>query len=611
MKRARKLFGLALFACLAFCPVHLSAARLQRWLYYPVNLWVNSNVTNLVSVLNRASAAGYTHLLLSDSKFSHLGDMDARYFANVNYLRSVASSLGIEIVPAVFPIGYSNDLLFNDPNLIEALPVTNALLVVSNGIALCQADPPVAFRGADFSNLALWDWHDATVISSNGAACIVNPNGQNARIVQSITVAPFRQYHISVRVKTLSFQGTPEVKVLASGLALNYNPLGVQQIQDWTTHHVVFNSLTNRSVAVYFGCWDGSTGTLFWDDAAIEEVAFLNLVRRPGASLSVQVENGPFLTEGTDFPVFKDPSMGVYPWNGCYDVYHAAPWLQVSLTNGTRLRASYCHAVTVYDDQAMICPSEPATTNLLWDQARRVHAAFQASGYMMSHDEIRVMNWCPACQQRHLDAGTMLADNARTCINILRQVNPGGRIYVWSDMFDPFHNAQANYYLVRGNLTNSWLGLDPQITILPWNIATRTNTFQFFSGRGHSQVIAGYYDSGPGQIATWLNAAQTFPGILGVMYTTWAGQYTDLASFGDVVSDFEIHHSWQLAIRRLPTSPQIEFPAISGHVYTVMRSTNLTAWTPWTNFTSSAPFARCPDASAGRTASYYQSATMP
>ncbi len=610
MKRARVLFWLGLLACVTLSPMPVSAARLQRWLYYPVNLWVNSNVTNLALVLNRAAVAGYTHLLLSDSKFSHLGDMDARYFANVNYIRNVASSLGIEIVPAVFPVGYSNDLLFNDPNLIEALPVTNVLLVVSNGIALAQPDPPVAFRGGDFSNLGLWDWHDTTVISSNGAACVVNPNGQNARIVQSLAVAPFRQYHVSVRARTLNFLGTPEVKVLGSGRALNYASLGVQHTEDWTTHHVVFNSLTNRSVTVYFGCWDGSTGTLFWDDAAIEEVAFLNLVRRPGAPLSIQIENGTALVEGNDFPVFKDPSMGVYPWNGCYDVYHTPPLLSVNTTNGTRLRASYSHAVTVYDGQAMICPSEPATTNLLWDQARRVHAAFQASGYMMSHDEIRVMNWCPGCQQRHLDAGAMLADNVRTCIDILRQVNPGGHIYVWSDMFDPFHNAQANYYLVRGDLRNSWLGLDPQVTILPWNIATRTNTLQFFSGRGHQQVLAGYYDSGPDQIATWLNATPGIPGVLGVMYTTWAGQYADLSSFGDVVSDFEIHHSWQLSVRSTPTGMQVEFPAISGHAYTVMRSPNLADWTVWTNFTSSASFARCPDASTlNHPATYYQAMT--
>src|SRR5947208_12534365 len=52
----------------------------------------------------------------------------------------------------------------------------------------------------------------------------------------------------------------------------------------------------------------------------------------------------------------------------------------------------------------------------------------------------------------HLDAGALLAENVKTCIQILREVNPGGRIYVWSDMFDPHHNAHKDYYLVHGDL---------------------------------------------------------------------------------------------------------------------------------------------------------------
>jgi hypothetical protein len=103
---------------------------------------------------------------------------------------------------------------------------------------------------------------------------------------------------------------------------------------------------------------------------------------------------------------------------------------------------------------------------------------------MMSHDEIRVLNWCDACQRRGLDAGALLADNARTCVNILRQVNPGGRIYVWSDMFDPQHNAHKDYYLVRGDLTGSWEGLDQEVIVVPWYFEKRAQSLKFFAQRG-------------------------------------------------------------------------------------------------------------------------------
>ena len=183
----------------------------------------------------------------------------------------------------------------------------------------------------------------------------------------------------------------------------------------------------------------------------------------------------------------------------------------------------------------MICPSEPKTVELLRDQAERMHKAWGAKGYMMSHDEIRVLNWCDACQKRNLDAGAILADNVKTCIEILKQVNPGGKIYVWSDMFDPNHNAHGNYYLVRGDLKNSWEGLDKSVIIVPWYFEKRRQSLKFFADRGHEQVIAGYYDARPEQVVQWLDAAKAVPGVVGAMYTTWQHKYSDLERFGELI----------------------------------------------------------------------------
>jgi hypothetical protein len=513
----------------------------QLWLYCSQNLWVDKNIDDLEALLIRASKAGYTHLLLADSKFAKLGDMDARYFKNVDRVKSIAKAAGIEIVPALFPIGYSNDLLWHDPNLIEALPVTNALFVVRNGEARLEPDPAASLKGGDFSDLKLWTWHDPTVTASQGAAVIKDPRGQNARIVQKVRLTPFRQYHISLRLKTESFAGTPEVKVIADGQVLNHNSLGVKPTQDWRTHHVVFNSLQHTEGSIYIGTWDGRTGSLWIDDATLEEVGLVNLVRRGGAPLIVARENGPALKEGQDFEPVTDPRMGNKPWKGAYDVWHEPPVIRASLPDGTRLRVNSHHAVTVHEDQAMICPSEPRTLELLRDQARRMHAAWGASGYMMSHDEIRVLNWCAACQARRLDAGALLAENTRACVRILRDTNPGGRIYVWSDMFDPHHDAKKDYYLVRGDLAGSWEGLDKDVTIVPWYFEKRAESLRWFAGRGHRQIIAGYYDHAPEQIRQWLESASGIPGVEGVMYTTWERNYGDLDRFASAARERTRH----------------------------------------------------------------------
>jgi len=516
-----------------------SAAPLQRWIYCSKNLWVDTNVDELDILFRRAAKAGYTHVLLADSKFSKLGDMDARYFRNIERIRKLAAELKLEIVPALFSIGYSNDLLWHDPNLIEALPVRDALFVVKKGEARCQPVDPVVFRGGDFADFTQWSWKDPEVIADRGTALIRDPKGNNARIVQKLKLHPFQQYHLSLRIKTQDFRGTPEVKVLAGSRGLSYHSLGVKPTQDWTTHHVVFNSLEHEEVELYIGCWDGRTGSVWLDDARLEEVGLVNLVRRPGAPLIVQKENGPILTEGRDFTQVSDPNMGVKPWKGAYDVYHQPPVIKIALPDGTRLRASYYHAMTVHDGQAMICPSEPKTVELLRDQARRMHAAWKAKGYMMSHDEVRILNWCMACQRRNLDAGAILADNVKSCIRILRETNPQGKVYVWSDMFDPHHNAHQDYYLVRGNLAGSWEGLDKDVIIVPWYFDKREASLKWFAGRGHKQVIAGYYDRNPAQIREWLAAAKFTPGVMGVMYTTWQNKYADLEAFGRAVAEFK------------------------------------------------------------------------
>lgn len=530
MRDAKALLGLSLFLFL-----YTGAAQaLERWLYCSQNLWVDKNVDNLDALFQRAAKAGYTHVLLADSKFAKLGDMDARYFRNVERLKKLAAELKLEIVPAVFPVGYSNDILWHDPNLIEALPVRNALFVVRSGVGLLEPESPVALKEGDFSDLKKWDWKDDNVTADNGAARMSDLKGANARIVQKLKLQPFRQYHLAVRVKTQDFRGKPEAKVLAGNQALDFNDLGVKPTQDWTTHHVVFNSLTHTQASLYLGCWGGSTGSLWWDDATLQEAGLVNRVRRPGAPLVVKTEAGNPLVEGRDYEALKDPKMGVRTWKGSYDVWHEPPPFKTSQPDGTRLRVSYYHAVTVNDDQAMICPSEPRTVELLRDQARRVHAAWGAKGYMMSHDEIRVLNWCDACQRRGLDAGAVLAENVRTCVNILREVNPGGRIYVWSDMFDPHHNAHQDYYLVRGDLTGSWEGLDKDVILVPWNFARRAQSLKFFAERGHRQVIAGYYDAKPERVREWLEAAKPFPGVVGVMYTTWQHKYGDLERFAEL-----------------------------------------------------------------------------
>src|SRR5438876_215793 len=84
------------------------AQAIEKWIYKATNLQVDKNVDELGQLFARGHAAGYTHVLLADSKFSRLADVDPRYFKNAARVKQLAAEHQIEIVPALFSIGYSN-----------------------------------------------------------------------------------------------------------------------------------------------------------------------------------------------------------------------------------------------------------------------------------------------------------------------------------------------------------------------------------------------------------------------------------------------------------------------------------------------------------------------
>ena len=519
-----------LFAVLIILiPPITQAAPRELWIYCPTNLLVDKNLDKLDTLWKRAHTAGYTHVLLADSKLSRmdlLGSNAGHYTANVDRVKKIAADDGMTLIPAVFSIGYSNDLLGHDPNLAEGLPVKDTPFVVHGDVATVENDPA--------RSLGKMSWKDDAVQLTGNTATIHACDG-NARMVFPLKLQKYRCYHVSVMVKTENFSGDVRINPLAKDQSLNDANLGQKPTQDWTQMHAVFDTLENTDVNLYLGIWGGSKGTLQWRDWKIEEAGLVNVLRRPGTPCVVKAGDRT-LIEGTDYDPIADPNLGNHPWAGEYEIWHEPPVIHTHhLPDGTHLQVSWFYPPTVGDGQVNICISEPETTKLLKDQARLVKAAFSAPGYMMSHDEIRCMNWDDACQNRRMDAGPMLAGNLRECTQLLQP----STAYTWNDMFDPYHNAHDNYYLVRGNLTGSWAGLDKNVVIMNWNFGNRDKSLKFFADRGNKQIIAGYYDSDLADLRKWLASADKVPGVIGMMYTTWSQNYSKIEEFAKLCGENE------------------------------------------------------------------------
>jgi hypothetical protein len=463
-------------------------------------------------------------------------------------------------------MGYSNDLLGRDVNLAEGLPVKDAPFIVQGG-KLVPADDSCHLANGDFekhngNQVAGWDWADEpgkvtfvdTEVKHHGDASLrMQAASGNERIMQKLQVQPWRYYHVSLWVKTQDFVATSDVyvQVLAKGtsVSLNYHMPPIARTQDWKRIDLTFNSLEFDEVGLYLGCWGARGGKIWWDDVRIEPGGLVNLVRREGAPLKVTSEDGKTrYVEGKDFGPIKDPLLGMNPWPGAYDAWHKQPEVIVppdsSLKEGQRVLLSYYHTAIIYEDQVMCCMSEPKLYELLDWEIDQVKKNLQPDGYFMGHDEIRVQGWDLSCQQTRKRPGEVLADNVKRCTEIIRKHDAGKPIYVWSDMFDPTHNARekGRYYLVNGDgpWYGSWKGLPKDVIVVNWHgfAQGRAQSLEHFAKLGNRQILAGYYDADVSRIDDWLRDAAKVQGVEGVMYTTWRNNYDDLEKFAAEVAKF-------------------------------------------------------------------------
>jgi hypothetical protein len=518
---------------------------LERWVYASANFLVPAEVSRIEELLKECRALGYSHVLITDSKFCRLAELDKRYFDNIARIRKTASDLDVKLVPAVFPVGYSNSLLSQNVNLADGLPVKEALFEIQAGKASLVADPEVSLP--DLKERKRWRFVDESLKVEGDGLRATDPQGENCRAMKVVEVSPHRHYRVSVRVKTEKFKGQPQIAVLEpkSGRRLTHTNLQVSRTHDWSTQHITFNSLDNTAVNIYIGAWGPTGGSMWLADAKIEECGLTNVLRREGTPVRV-VTDGPDrreLKEDTDFEFIKDDQLGMVPYAGEYDVWHESPPIRMkgSWAEGTRLRVSWYHTHVIYDGQVCACVTEPAFQDLLRQQADGVEKLFPGTDRMMSHDEWRLMGWEESFRKLGKTPGQVAADNVRFCTNLLKSQSTDRRIFVWNDMFDPHHNAVDNYYLVNGDLSGSWEGLEKDVVIMNWNFGVRDESLAFFAARGHQQVLAGFYDADAEQIGKWLETVEKHkvPGVIGVMYTTWKQDYSQLKEFRDVVDRFE------------------------------------------------------------------------
>jgi hypothetical protein len=514
------------------------------------------------ALLERAKAAGYNGVILNDPKLSSLdllGVNAANYLQHVAMIKRKADQLGIRIISGLTNPGSGAPMLAHDPNLAEGILVKDVPYRVKNRVAALEQDPSVAlangaFDQGDKDRLDGFNTQDAVgtgtfmdrEIRRQGKGSlrmerfpeINKPNGM-VRITQQVAVRPWRQYRLSAYIRTQDLDPTNSVSMLvkaADGRELAWAPRPmVKTTQDWNLVQTVFPSMESDHVTIFFGVWGGKAGKIWWADGALEEAGLVNVVRRSACPLVVTGGNGQTYIEGKDFEPFSDPKLGNQPWPGSYSDTQPSPTLQLThgsrIGEGERLLVSGYIAKILGFGQVAASLGDEGFFQLYQKEIAAQANLLQPAGFLLGHDEIRVINQDPASTSRHLGAGGLLAMNIDRCANLIRKAEPKADIFIWSDMFTPTQNAHAGYYLVGGDLTGSWKGIPKDAIVLNWDSVKPQESAAFFSGLGLHQILAGYYDKTPGDITGWLRQVRANKGIVGVMYTTWEDKFEDLEAF--------------------------------------------------------------------------------
>jgi hypothetical protein len=430
-----------------------------------------------------------------------------------------------------------------------------------------------------------------------GSACAhisAGDTGQNERLYHALSLTPNREYHLSMMIKEVNVTQDPanpwypNIEIAETdptsgqtiGLRLSA-PFPSSDTNGWVQYDYVFNSKGITTSTLIMGIWGGIlTGDIWIDNVSLEEIGLWGVVRRAGTPLKLyDPSSGKTFTEGTDFQPISDPTFLSLNGNIAYDSgggthYHTPPAVAInpSATGpqlGETIAIDYSGAVPFYDDtycQSWACMTEPGvmTFNQQWAQA--LSQLFPPDvGYFMSYDEFRQEHTCENCKSQFATAGELLASHATQMTNMLvgqSGVRPGAPIYVWSDMFDEHHNAgitdynytgTRDYYYTDDTISGSWAGLPSYVTIFNWHSPAAEagdpqgnlgDSLRFFAGitpdnpTPHAQIISGFYDcgcDGNARAQMEMSYAAGVPGLQGMMYTTWAGDYSQLQNYAQGV----------------------------------------------------------------------------
>lgn len=547
----RRLSFWLLASCLAIS--NLSAAYPERFVWiFGWGLSNDRDVSEISKVLDAAGKAGLNGAVVSFG-LDTLCKQDAEYFRRLEAVRQICDSNKLELIPSVFSVGYGGGILSHNPNLAEGLPVTDASFVVTGNEARFIPDATAQivnggfeeFDGHKFRGFGFHDepgkisFADTNTVHGGRASLRLENFGADAhghgRVMQSIKVTPRRCYRASVWVKTEGLQPTSAFRCIAlvGDRELAPRQFNLPSTTDWRKISFLFNSLNHEKVNLYAGLWEGKAGKVWLDDWTIEDAGPVNVLHRPGTPVMVRSQDGATTyIEGKDYASLTSPEFNVWHGDSAPAVLKLLPGSRIK--DGERLSVSWYHSMLIHDSQVTACMAEPELYAIFDHEAKLLAERLKPRRVLLGTDEVRMGGTCKACAGR--DMAQLLGECVSKQAASIRRYSTNAQVYVWSDMFDPNHNAHPEYYLVQGDFTGSWKHVSTNLVMAVWGGEPREKSLTFFAEQGFPVLVACYYDAGDlVDVKNWISASKPLSNVRGFMYTPWTKRYDLLPQFGELL----------------------------------------------------------------------------
>ena len=202
------------------------------------------------------------------------------------------------------------------------------------------------------------------------------------------------------------------------------------------------------------------------------------------------------------------------------------------------------------------CLSEEKLYDLMAQSAARIQETLQPKTWFIAFDEVTIGATCETCHNSGLTAAQIFGKSVSRQYDIIKNVDSDAEVVVWSDMFDPGHNAtEKPYQDVAGSLKDAAKYIPNDLIIACWYDSNKpdemsvevvkkhaTATLKYFSDLGFRTISSCYYDWSKGFSTSvmptsdldfntqgWLSATAALkggqkdelPGNVGAFYLTW------------------------------------------------------------------------------------------